>query len=91
MLPSRAVLPLMMEQGGGSIINVASDAGKLATPGGGKGGGFTGTTPRLDLSSASISAPEPGTPASPSSPTGAVAAATAVAITIPSGGFGLKF
>jgi 2-hydroxycyclohexanecarboxyl-CoA dehydrogenase len=33
LLPSRAVLPLMNEQGGGAIINVASDAGKLATPG----------------------------------------------------------
>ena len=33
LLPSRAVLPLMMEQGGGTIINVASDAGKAATPG----------------------------------------------------------
>jgi 2-hydroxycyclohexanecarboxyl-CoA dehydrogenase len=30
---TRAVLPSMREQGGGSIINVASDAGKLATPG----------------------------------------------------------
>lgn len=29
LLPSRAVLPLMMEQGGGCIINVASDAGKV--------------------------------------------------------------
>jgi gluconate 5-dehydrogenase/3-oxoacyl-[acyl-carrier protein] reductase len=33
LLPSRAALPAMMEQGGGTIINVASDAGKLATPG----------------------------------------------------------
>jgi 2-hydroxycyclohexanecarboxyl-CoA dehydrogenase len=30
---TRAVLPVMREQGGGAIINVASDAGKLATPG----------------------------------------------------------
>jgi len=29
----RAVLPWMREQGGGAIINIASDAGKLATPG----------------------------------------------------------
>lgn len=33
MLLSRAVLPVMREQRGGSIINVASDAGKVATPG----------------------------------------------------------
>jgi 2-hydroxycyclohexanecarboxyl-CoA dehydrogenase len=33
MLLTRAVLPLMREQGGGSIINVASDAAKIATPG----------------------------------------------------------
>jgi NAD(P)-dependent dehydrogenase (short-subunit alcohol dehydrogenase family) len=30
---TRAVLPFMQEQGGGSIINVASDAAKVATPG----------------------------------------------------------
>jgi 2-hydroxycyclohexanecarboxyl-CoA dehydrogenase len=30
---TRAVLPVMREQGGGAIINVASDAAKLATPG----------------------------------------------------------
>jgi len=30
---TRAVLPIMRELGGGAIINVASDAGKLATPG----------------------------------------------------------
>ena len=29
----RAVLPVMMEQGRGTILNVASDAGKIATPG----------------------------------------------------------
>jgi 2-hydroxycyclohexanecarboxyl-CoA dehydrogenase len=33
MLVTKAVLPLMSEQGGGSIINVASDAAKIATPG----------------------------------------------------------
>lgn len=32
-LPVRAVLPVMTAQGGGSVICVASDAGKLATPG----------------------------------------------------------
>ncbi len=32
-LPPRAVLPYMMEQGHGSIMCVASDAAKLATPG----------------------------------------------------------
>ncbi len=31
--PARAVLPVMAAQGGGSVICVASDAGKLATPG----------------------------------------------------------
>jgi 2-hydroxycyclohexanecarboxyl-CoA dehydrogenase len=30
---TRAVLPIMQAQGGGSIINIASDAGKIATPG----------------------------------------------------------
>ncbi|HSF95491.1 MAG TPA: SDR family oxidoreductase [Thermohalobaculum sp.] len=29
----RAVLPVMMAQGGGAVINIASDAGKIATPG----------------------------------------------------------
>ena len=33
MLPCRAALPHMMEQKSGVILNVASDAGKLATPG----------------------------------------------------------
>ena len=33
LMPSRAVLPHMMERKGGVILNVASDAGKLATPG----------------------------------------------------------
>jgi 2-hydroxycyclohexanecarboxyl-CoA dehydrogenase len=33
MLLTRAVLPIMAEQGGGSIINIASDAAKVATPG----------------------------------------------------------
>ena len=32
-LPARAVLPMMTAQGGGSIICVASDAAKIATPG----------------------------------------------------------
>ncbi|MFU8864255.1 MAG: SDR family NAD(P)-dependent oxidoreductase [Rhodobacterales bacterium] len=32
-LPMRAVLPIMTAQGGGSILSVASDAGKVATPG----------------------------------------------------------
>lgn len=32
-LPARAVLPHMMAQGGGSVICLASDAGKVATPG----------------------------------------------------------
>lgn len=35
---SRAVLPIMMEQKGGVIINVASDAAKTPTPGGTTGG-----------------------------------------------------
>lgn len=30
---TRAVLPIMQQQGGGSIVNVASDAAKVATPG----------------------------------------------------------
>ena len=29
----RAVLPVMMAQDGGAVINIASDAGKIATPG----------------------------------------------------------
>jgi 2-hydroxycyclohexanecarboxyl-CoA dehydrogenase len=33
MLPARAVLPYMMQKGGGSIICAASDAAKIATPG----------------------------------------------------------
>ncbi|MFC8178752.1 SDR family NAD(P)-dependent oxidoreductase [Rhodococcus sp. NPDC057297] len=33
MLTTRAVLPLMQAQGGGSIINIASDAAKVPTPG----------------------------------------------------------
>lgn len=33
MLMTRAVLPLMQAQGGGSIINIASDAAKVPTPG----------------------------------------------------------
>ncbi|PIE11628.1 MAG: short-chain dehydrogenase [Rhodobacterales bacterium] len=33
LLPARAVLPVMAEQGAGSVILIASDAGKLATPG----------------------------------------------------------
>lgn len=32
-LPARAIMPLMAKQGGGSIVCVASDAGKLSTPG----------------------------------------------------------
>lgn len=30
---TRAVFPVMQEQGGGSIVNIASDAAKIATPG----------------------------------------------------------
>jgi 2-hydroxycyclohexanecarboxyl-CoA dehydrogenase len=33
LLMSRAVLPVMREAGGGVILNISSDAGKLATPG----------------------------------------------------------
>lgn len=33
MLPARAALPVMMRQGGGVILTMASDAGKIATPG----------------------------------------------------------
>ena len=33
LLTSRIVLPWMSEKGGGAVINVASDAGKLTTPG----------------------------------------------------------
>jgi gluconate 5-dehydrogenase/3-oxoacyl-[acyl-carrier protein] reductase len=33
LLAARAVLPRMMEAGGGTILTVASDAGKVATPG----------------------------------------------------------
>jgi NAD(P)-dependent dehydrogenase (short-subunit alcohol dehydrogenase family) len=33
MLLTHAALPIMRAQGGGSIINIASDAGKIATPG----------------------------------------------------------
>lgn len=32
-LPARTVLPVMSEQGGGAIVCLASDAGKLSTPG----------------------------------------------------------
>jgi len=32
-LPARAVLPVMTAQGGGAVVCIASDAGKLATPG----------------------------------------------------------
>jgi len=32
-MPARAILPLMTDQGGGSIVCFASDAGKLSTPG----------------------------------------------------------
>lgn len=32
-LPARAVLPIMTQQGHGAIVCIASDAGKLATPG----------------------------------------------------------
>jgi NAD(P)-dependent dehydrogenase (short-subunit alcohol dehydrogenase family) len=31
--PAHAVLPIMTEQGGGTVLCIASDAGKLATPG----------------------------------------------------------
>ncbi|MDV6264965.1 SDR family NAD(P)-dependent oxidoreductase, partial [Rhodococcoides yunnanense] len=33
MLVTRTVLPLMQQQGGGSIVNIASDAAKVPTPG----------------------------------------------------------
>ena len=33
MLLTRAVMPIMSAQGGGSIVNIASDAAKVATPG----------------------------------------------------------
>jgi NAD(P)-dependent dehydrogenase (short-subunit alcohol dehydrogenase family) len=33
MLLTREVLPVMREQGGGSIVTIASDAAKVATPG----------------------------------------------------------
>jgi 2-hydroxycyclohexanecarboxyl-CoA dehydrogenase len=33
LLTSRIVLPWMSERGGGAIVNIASDAGKLTTPG----------------------------------------------------------